>query len=62
MDGIFEAQQFVNLTWRDPRILFHNLKEVNYHNLLLESEKHMIWIPTVTFLNTADQVKSCIQS
>ena len=56
MNGIFEIQQFLNLSWRDPRIQFHNLKNRDYQNFLLESEKQTIWIPTVTFLNTADQV------
>ena len=56
VDGIFEVQQFVNLSWRDPRISFHNLKGLTYKNSLLESEKQAIWIPSVTFLNTADQV------
>ena len=56
VDGIFEVQQFVNLSWKDPRITFHNLKTYDYQNSLLESEKQTIWIPTVTFLNTADQV------
>ena len=56
VDGIFEVQQFVNLSWRDPRIQFHNLKLEDYQNSLLEAEKQIIWIPTATFLNTADQV------
>ena len=56
VQGIFEVQQFVNLSWLDPRITFHNLKHKDYQNSLLESEKQMIWIPTITFLNTADQV------
>ena len=58
VDGIFEVQQFVNLSWKDPRITFHNLKTYDYQNSLLESEKQTIWIPTVTFLNTADQDQS----
>ena len=58
VDGIFETQQFVNLSWKDPRIQFHNLKNQEYQNSLLESEKQMIWIPKVTFLNTAKQVQS----
>ena len=58
VDGIFETQQFVNLSWKDPRIQFHNLKQENFQNSLLESEKGMIWVPTVTFLNTARQERS----
>ena len=56
--GVFETQQFVNLSWKDPRIQFHNLKPEDYQNSLLESEKGMIWVPTVTFLNTASQERS----
>ena len=58
VDGIFETQQFVNLSWKDPRIQFHNLKREDHQNSLLESEKGMIWVPTVTFLNTARQERS----
>ena len=58
MTGVFETQQFVNLSWKDPRIQFHNLKKEDYQNSLLESEKGMIWVPTVTFLNTAGQERS----
>ena len=58
VDGIFETQQFVNLSWKDPRIQFHNLKLEDHQNSLLESEKGMIWVPTVTFLNTARQERS----
>ena len=58
VNGIFETQQFVNLSWKDPRIQFHNLKLEDYQNSLLESEKGMIWVPTVTFLNTARQERS----
>ena len=57
VDGIFETQQFVNLSWKDPRIQFHDLKNQEYQNSLLESEKQMIWIPKITFLNTAKQVQ-----
>ena len=56
--GILETQQFVNLSWKDPRIQFHNLKQENFQNSLLESEKDIIWVPTVTFLNTARQERS----
>lgn len=62
VQGIFEVQQFVNLSWLDPRIAFHNLKYKYYQNSLLESEKQMIWIPTVTFLNTADQVMKLMKT
>ena len=48
----------MNLSWKDPRIQFHNLKQENFQNSLLESEKDIIWVPTVTFLNTARQERS----
>ena len=62
MEGIFEVQQFVNLSWRDPRIQYHNLQEDRTRNSLLEAEKADIWIPTVTFLNTGAQEQSCQRS
>ena len=40
--GILETQQFVNLSWNDRRIKFHNLKREDHQNLLMESEKGMI--------------------
>ena len=52
----------MNLSWKDPRIQFHNLKNQEYQNSLLESEKQMIWIPKVTFLNTAKQVNTDLES
>ena len=52
-------QQFVNLSWRDPRIQYHNLHADSTRNSLLEAEKADIWIPAVTFLNTGAQEQSC---
>ena len=55
---MFETQQCLELEWRDSRISLHDLQEHNYQNTLLEAEKNLIWIPSVTFLNTAQQERS----
>jgi hypothetical protein len=39
--GIFETQQFIDLSWRDPRIIFHNLKELTSENSMLERVTHI---------------------
>jgi hypothetical protein len=36
VEGIFETQQFVDLSWRDPRIKFYNIKKQAFENSLLE--------------------------
>ena len=34
----------------------YNLRRLPHENTLLETEKNKIWIPSVTFANTANQV------
>ena len=58
VEGVFETQQLLELEWCDPRISLHDLQEHDYQNTLLEAEKNLIWIPSVTFLNTAHQERS----
>merc|ERR1719397_2296512 len=58
VDGIFETQQSIGLEWRDPRLQLYNLRPSTDSNTLLEAEKNQIWIPSVTFVNTATQERS----
>ena len=58
VEGLFETQQSVGLQWRDPRLSFHNLREEEERNTLSGVERGLIWVPTVTFLNTARQERS----
>ena len=37
----------------------YNLRPLTDSNTLLEAEKNQIWIPSVTFVNTARQVFAC---
>ena len=58
VDGIFETQQKIEMEWRDPRVKFHNLLPLQFQNSLSEAEKDDLWIPTLTFSNTAKQERS----
>ena len=58
VDGLFRVQHFLTLVWKDPRLQFYNLKDDFYHNSLTESEKKLIWTPTITFVNTRDKVRN----
>ena len=42
----------VTLSWFDPRITFRNLKENERDNILNDSEKSKIWLPTLIFTNS----------
>jgi len=58
VDGIFETQQEIGLEWRDPRMKLHNLRPFSHENTLREAEKNNIWIPSITFANTATMERS----
>ena len=58
VDGIFETQQELEIEWRDPRVKLHNLLSFQFQNSLSEAEKDDLWIPTLTFTNTANQERS----
>ena len=58
MDGTFETQQEIEIEWRDPRVKFHNLLSFQFQNSLSEAEKDDLWVPTLTFINTANQKRS----
>ena len=43
---------------RDGRVKFHNLLPLQFQNSLSEAEKDDLWVPTLTFRNTANQERS----
>ena len=44
--------------WKDSRLQFYNLKEDEELNTLMFSEKQQIWVPTILFSNTRDDLTS----
>jgi hypothetical protein len=42
VEGIFETQQFIDMSWKDPRITFYNLRKLTFKNSLLEKVKHIM--------------------
>lgn len=58
VEGLFETQQSVILEWRDPRLTFHNLQAEEDRNTLSGVERSLLWVPSVTFVNTARQERS----
>ena len=47
----------ISLTWRENRVMFHNLKKDQTYNLLREEEFRMLWLPRIIYWNT-DQVET----
>ena len=50
----FNLQQ----VWLDSRLQFYNLKEDIEMNTLIAAEKSMIWVPTIVFSNTRQDLTS----
>ena len=61
---IQEVQKILSLkfnlqeTWRDSRMQFYNLKEDEELNTLVYSDKQSIWVPSILFSNTKDDLTS----
>ena len=55
---MFEAQQRVEVEWRDPRVEFFNLQPREFQNTLGEEEAAMVWVPSLTLINTGQQETS----
>ena len=55
IEGIFQVQFWLRLSWVDKRLTFFNLGNLQSSNCLTEDEKSQIWIPYLTFLNTENQ-------
>ncbi|XP_059089598.1 uncharacterized protein LOC131885543 [Tigriopus californicus] len=52
----------LNLSWLDPRIIYHNLKDDPVMNSLTQGEKEKIWIPKIIFNNTDDENESILDA
>lgn len=54
VEGIFDVQFMLALTWVDERLVLNNLKKEEYLNTLARIDKEKIWIPHVsnTYLHT----------
>ena len=55
------SQSVTKRSYRDAsasknQLQLYNLRPLTHQNTLLEAEKDQIWIPSVTFTNTATQV------
>ena len=42
----------LTMNWRDPRIIFRDLKMDYNLNLMSFDEQKSIWVPSATFVNT----------
>lgn len=56
VEGIFDVQFMLSLTWVDNRVVMNNLKEEEYLNTLAIKEKEKIWMPQV---NTGGNYFTC---
>ena len=53
--GRLHLQLVLGMNWKDPRIVFHNLKEDHHLNLMSYAEQTGIWVPDIIFVNTEDK-------
>ena len=53
--SILEVQFQLKMVWRDPRLVFWNLKEGDLINIASKDEAHTIWHPEVVVVNTKYQ-------
>ena len=55
--SLIQVQLQVTLSWIDSRVDFVNLKSEN-GNVLPDSQKTMLWMPSLLFLNTKERITS----
>ena len=55
MDSLLELQFNLVLYWRDQRLMFRNLKNLEYLNTVSYKEALSIWYPKVVFFNTKEK-------
>ena len=48
----------IELSWYDPRLLFHDLRSDSHQNSLNAEKKHKIWIPDIKFLNNPEGIST----
>ena len=58
VNGHFQVQFFLFLSWFDTRLRFQNLKEDIDLNSFLPSKNDKIWTPELVFENTGDRVRT----
>ena len=49
---LFSAKFQLTMSWRDPRLVFRNLKEDTSMNIVGPRQASEIWYPIVVFINT----------
>ena len=55
VSSLIKLQYKLSLTWRDPRLHFHNLKEHTHQNVISPNEAKRIWYPRLVLVNTVDK-------
>ena len=50
--GTIQLQIELTMNWRDPRIVFKDLKADTNLNLMSFAEQSDVWVPSVIFVNT----------
>ena len=57
VDSLLEIQFLIVLIWKDPRLLYRNLKEKSHLNTASETRepRKNIWYPRVVFYNTKNR-------
>ena len=55
VNSYLEVQFHLEMTWRDPRLSFWNLKEGSLMNIASKEEAGAIWYPQVVFMNTKEK-------
>ena len=60
VDSLLEIQFLIVLIWKDPRLLYRNLKEKSHLNTASETRepRKNIWYPRVVFYNTKNRDES----
>ena len=60
VEEIFKVQFKMTMTWRDPRLIYQNLKNDSFMNIVSPEEADGIWFPHVVSLNTELLDKSLV--
>ena len=58
VESTINVQFVLSLKWKDPRIIYRNLKEENFLNQINLGEFENIWRPVVVFYNTEHRDKT----
>ena len=52
----FEVKFSLTLKWKDDRLNYYNLNEENLANMIDDEQRQEIWIPSLVFNNTPNNV------